>query len=995
MATSKGVLGSVVAFEGHAETISTQLRLLPTSPQVLILPSIQSYVFNDDHEECFDARVYTKKTHDALVARNQAAQTFLQGSTPNSKRLVFLNGGALSAQALCIKAIMQHETHGDYNQAEAIFNHLIKDGVAGIENPARDWRRRNTFEYFGDHQFNEQLEDPITRAMRAADALDRQTASLQPNNDMDLTAGFRPRSNSLPLYGYADNFGDTAPFFVFGAQIQSEDTESLCDEGVEEAYSKRSSQRASQSSTFAITHYERPPVEGFPGFTNLLPHSPNISYPRSPSCIGEAYAALVAQTPLGPEVFTPRSDVFGIRSTDNVVYGEASLLDLRLSGRRATLTRVKSLDRIYAATPKYRDLCIPSDTAKPENESGCDFKQETVPEARRHSCMVITGAKDSRPSRLSYIGGPRTTVVRSNRAIIKIAPVPIERKRKPARASYVDRGTDAEEVPEHDEFLKPVFPFLEDLVLIFKDEVPDIIFDLVVRGLRSGGCSITSQSPAASEADEARTPTPSTPQSQTVEEPDYADDGFHEPDVEVIPHSGYTDDYDPFTYVEPTWSQTKPEAAKSLKKMPTLKVENPPTPIHVPPPHPVSEADGKIHEFNITSQQTPVVIQNSLRSVLKDHFPPETQGYRQFQFPLLPELEGLWRPIFRQSEPDNTHENNRRMDQIFAIGAQRGVKKDYSSAIIGQLEKLGTKASGLSRSGRLDFRYLLANAMQAFTAQPLTNQTHDNPFANPYLLATLIVPHLETYLALHSDVRFLLLEYPQEHLPTMMALQKLVGVDLMKVAQIVDSSSKDLPFTNLRGTGSINTPDQGFAGRYRTASPPSGQNYDVTVSKANFLLTSTASESEISTFISTVLKVLYEISPFYIPESPKRMTPKKDKTRPAPLPGTFSPFPRVTPGPQSPPWSPGLIPRMGSPPVSSRAGSVAETVKTSKSTRSRVGRSKSRRNPSTVDCESILSFDLSDSDWDQEDRRIMPTLVKKPEIRKGNSRKALKFLGLA
>lgn len=286
--------------------------------------------------------------------------------------------------------------------------------------------------------------------------------------------------------------------------------------------------------------------------------------------------------------------------------------------------------------------------------------------------------------------------------------------------------------------------------------------------------------------------------------------------------------------------------------------------------------------------------------------------------------------------------------------------------------------------------------MQAFTAQPLTSQTHDNPFANPYLLATLIIPHLETYLALHSDVRFLLLEYPPEHLPTMLALQKLVGVDLMKVAQIVDSNSKDLPFTNLRGTGSINSPDQGCTGRYGASLSPIGPAYDVTVSKANFLLTSTATEVEIATFISTVLKILSEICPFYIPEEPpKRVTPKKEKNRPTPLQGTFSPFPRVPSGGFSPALSPGLIPRLGSPPIPSRTASIVETVRTSKSTRSRYGTSKSRRKPSTVDCESILTIDLDDSDWDQEDRRVMPTLIKRPEIRKGNSRKALKFLGLA
>ncbi|KAM5345782.1 hypothetical protein ACJ41O_011643 [Fusarium nematophilum] len=984
MASDKQLLGSIVAFEGHCETISTQLRLLPTSPQILILPNIQSYVSNEGMEDRFDARLHVKRIHEAVAARHEAAQAFLQGSTANSKRLVFMNGGTPGAQAICIKAIMEHETDGDYNRAGAIFNHLVKEGVAGLDNPARDWRRRNTFEYYGEQDYDEELEDPITRAMRAADALDRQTASLQPNNDLDLTIAGRPRSNSLPLYGYADNFGDAAPFFVFGAQDQAE-IESVIDEVVEEVYSPR-------TSMFAVTHYDKPADTVYPGFTNLQPPSPKIPFPRSPSCIGESYGSMAVPSPLGPEVFTPRSDVFSIRSTDNVVYGEASLLDMRLSGRRATLTRVKSLDRIYPATPKYRDLCVPLDSAELARESERDLEHQAPSEARRHSCMVITSAKDSRPSRLSYIEGPRTIVVRSNRPTVKVAPVPLEKKRRPARASYVDRGTDAEEVPEPVEPFKPVLPFFEDLVVHFKEEVPDALLDAVVGGFKAGKYPVVSHS-SVFEADEANASDPGTPQSQSIKDPDCVDDGYEEP--AVVARSSYTDDYDPFAYVQPTWPQTKP-----LQQVPKVQIERPPTPAQTPPPL-ISDADERIHEFNISSQQTAVAIQNSLRSILKDHFPPETQGYRQFQFPLLPELEGLWRPIFRDTDSDSSRETNRRVDQILAIGAQRGVKRGYSSAITGQLEKLGTKASGMSRSGKLDFRYLLANAMQAYTAQPLTSQTHDNPFTNSYLLATLIIPHLETYLALHTEVRYLLLEYPPEHLPTMLALQKLVGVDMMKVAQIVDANSKDiLPFTHLRGTTPINGPEQGPVGRFGTSlSPTAGPCYDVTVSKANFLLTSTASDSEVATFISTILKILSEISSFYVPEEPpKKPSPKK--TKPPSLTGTFSPFPRVSSGPQSPMSPSALAARFGaglpgSSAISSRAPSIAETVKTAKSSKSKLSRAKSRRKPSISDAQSILTMYVDDSDWDQEDRRIMPILVKKPDTRKGNSRKALKFLGLA
>jgi len=289
--------------------------------------------------------------------------------------------------------------------------------------------------------------------------------------------------------------------------------------------------------------------------------------------------------------------------------------------------------------------------------------------------------------------------------------------------------------------------------------------------------------------------------------------------------------------------------------------------------------------------------------------------------------------------------------------------------------------------------------MQAYTTQPLASQAKDNPFANSFLLATLIIPHLETYLALHAEVRYLLLEYPPEHLATVLALQKLVGVELMKVAQIVDASSKSIPFTHLRGN-SITGPEQGPVGRFGKTFPQnSGSGYDVTVSKANFLITSTATDAEIATFIATISRILSKTSDFYVPhEPPKKPSPKKSK--PPSITGTFSPFPRVPSATHSPPMSPALGASLGaalsgSSAVPSRAPSIAETVKTVKSSRSKQSRSYSKRKPSAIDARSILTMYVDDSDWDQEDRRIMPLLEDKAERRKGNSHKALKFLGLS
>lgn len=290
--------------------------------------------------------------------------------------------------------------------------------------------------------------------------------------------------------------------------------------------------------------------------------------------------------------------------------------------------------------------------------------------------------------------------------------------------------------------------------------------------------------------------------------------------------------------------------------------------------------------------------------------------------------------------------------------------------------------------------------MQAFTAQPLTNQTSDNPFNNPYLLATLIVPHLETYLALHSEVRFLVLEYPPEHLSTILALQRLVGVDLMKVAQIVDSESSDMGrFTHIRGA-SINNKEKSQNPLGKPVGSSAGSAADFTMSKANFLLTSSASDAEIATFIATVRKILMDISQFYTPEEPPQTPsePKSNlKSKLLSQSGNFSPFPKagatLSPNSSSPTGIVGVH-GLASPAPSTKAASIAETVRTFKTTRT--GRSRRKALP-TADTESAMAFDpAEDSDYDMEERRLMPIFYQQPpKLQKPNSRKALKFLGLA
>ncbi|KAF9870530.1 gastric mucin-like protein [Colletotrichum karsti] len=972
--------GGLVAFEGPTDLVSTQLRLLPTSSQIAILPSVKEFLEPEDPDQPFESRRFVKRVHDAVVKRREAAMVFLKESSPKRKRLVFMNGGTPSAQTVCIRAISRNETNGDISKAEAIFNEIVKGGVAGLD--AHPAASRGSFL----DTTEDIAEDPITRAMRAADALDRETESLQPCSDIDLTVG-RPRSMSLPMYSYADRFGDTAPFYVFGEQPHEEST-SEEDLPTETLQTRRSAPR------LAITNFDE--LEKFAAldfnFDNnnnnhksVVP-APAAAPPRSPSCIGEAYEPADAFPPsTNPpgllDVTSPRSDVFSIRSTEPIIIEQASIVRMKSTSSAKSLPRSHSADRLrlHRSNSRYRDtlMRLKSKDSTLAKKKGSD--------RRRSSVIELIEDAERRENNSKLLGAPRTVYVRPARLNKTLPPPPPSPKEADesltGKSSYVDRGTDAEEVVMTCSSFQPVLPFSEDLVIHFKDDSPDPILDYMIRAFKEGlyPVALPSSSTSVTDGDASA---PQTPTWQTEE-------------CQVTQFTPartvQLDEYDPFSYQGPGYASKQLHSVSTTVTVSTL-----PTPAHTPPPT-VSEIEDKFHDFNTVHCQTAVAMQNSLRSVLNIYFPPKARGFSQFNFPLLPEMDGLWKPIFRDAEPGGSpRKNNHRIDQILAIGSQKGVKKTFVSSITCQLEKLGTKSSGISRTGKLDFRYLIANAMQSFTAQPLANQTHDNPFTNSYLLATLIIPHLETYFATHSEVRFLLLDYPPDHLATILALQKLVGVDLMKVAQVIDADAKEpLPFTHVRGgsvgrishQGDLASSSGSLQSKESTTAVSSSSRDGKTVPKANFLLTSKATEVEIATFMSTIWKTLIHVSKFYLPEDDSHRS------------DNFSPFSHSNYHPVSPPMSPPssstrktVGKKPGSILTSGRPSSIADTVKT------RRGKPRRTEKKALGDGASVFTVDVDyESDVDLEERRLMPMFLKKtPQARnKGNSRKALKFLGLA
>ncbi|KAI0131288.1 hypothetical protein F4814DRAFT_457160 [Daldinia grandis] len=1114
--------GSLIAFEGPQDAISTQLRLLPSSPNILIIPPLQQFMKEENPETPFHAQSHILAVHNACSDRAEVARSFLQYSTPRDKRLVFMNGGTASAQMECVADISKHLTDGDFVKAERIFNRLVRNGASGLQSryttnvdsetpqiiPARPQPA---------NQDGGIANDPASEAMRAADELDFQTASLQPNNEIDLTNTTRSRSTSVPTYRVIDDFQNATPFYVFGARKwQGRNTRNS---------SPLQTPRRSHTTPDSRKTTQRvlQPTGSRTNERNNQPRSPGSPKEENPKS---------KLSPASLDLSSPRS--FKLESMpDTPSICEAFAVQVRPSATTASHKKIKSVDRIYSSAIRNQDILL------------CSFPEP--PRSRPQSLDVSLGIRQDKLTLRSKFTTeiPKPTFSTPNRSIVRRNPPSPLRLQKvslrPATyvdrgtnpgSSYVDRGTTTGPEPaggisksdtrdsifldigtpakaDPHKTYEPVFPMVENLVIFFKSEKNDPRLEATIQSFREGKYPI-SKAPPEPEAE--RTSHKSSPQSQPDPEPKTPDNKRRSrvQHGDVAPaYRIDSDDYDPFAYGKyPQPSRAWPFKPDSNNHRPST----PPTPAQTPPLD-AGKREKRFHDFATTDCRTAVCMQNSLRSILNVYFPPQDAGYHQFNFPLLPELSSLWKPVFREADAGSlAQQRKRKVDLILGIGAQKGVDREFLGAISGSLEKLGTKPNGVSRSGRLDLRFLIASAMQAFTAQPLANQTQDNPFSNPLLLATLIIPHLETYMAAHSATRFLLLEYPPEHLATVLALQRLVGVDLLKVAGILQAeSTAPQPYPGFKvpprtaahqrtdpGPGILRITTRSGATLLAPTTRSSRQRETPSFAKANFLLTSSANESEIATLISTIWKILIDISPFYIPEgmvSKAEMHVERDAkresscshshgqpaslanasaimgfrrqcagdddspaeynsgivytdTNPPPLPPKNRPSPKPSsPSPSlSSPSSPAPIPPASTPqaplpqpllpppppppppppsstkppqpkPAKSPKGSIAST-RTTRTTRSQrnklrnmLGREPdSNNNNNNNNNSGGGGIDGDDKDevwewdfcWDEEDARLaaearkyMPLYGRRAGPRKGNSRKALKWLGLA
>lgn len=684
--TENQYCGSLVAFEGPADVVSTQLRMLPISPQVLILPGVRHYMAEDSNAR-FDARSYIKDVLKAVQTRRKVALQFLSQSSTESKRLVFLNGGTAGAVSQCILAIAESQAFGDVLRAEATFRGIASEGAKGLGQEKR-YSNQETLGMLGGGQgrhepsWEDEGEDPITRAMRAADALYEETESLQP---IDCYIRTRPRSLSLPMLGYTNDLGEASPFFVFGSPPNEETGSNLdMDEDELTSYSRAAEEDAGRS------HVSRPPMLG-------------ISIPDRPlsSVVGEAIRARHAEARPATRLISPTTDhcLSPPITPEGVVYGEARLVQMQATKSQKPLRKIQSLDEMELNEARSRRVSVQT-THSPEETSSIESQ-----EAKSRHLSILEDPYSS--NNLLHL--PQARFVKAHTTTIKRSPV-FEAVPDLTRDTYIHQGTESLDVAEDDEpqeAFQPVLPLHEDLVIHFTSETPENVLDSVIQSFKDGSYPVA-PAPADSFETAETDSCPSTP--RTADLFDLEDSQIGLSPVMEVPSGDEAEEYDPFA-VHGAGMQTSTLSLQTQSLPLVIEVCPPPTPAQTPLP-PGADSDSRFHDFSTAGRANAVATQNALRLVLEAYFPPQHEGgYHKFNSTLLDRLDSLWRPIFGDSETHDGKSTGKTADLILAIGCQKGVKREFSSALTGQIEKLGTKSNGMSRSGRLDIRYVISHMM--------------------------------------------------------------------------------------------------------------------------------------------------------------------------------------------------------------------------------------------------------------------------------------------
>ncbi len=399
-----------------------------------------------------------------------------------------------------------------------------------------------------------------------------------------------------------------------------------------------------------------------------------------------------------------------------VVIGEACLVDFRpLNSKFSTRRGMKPVDCLYANTIRSQDISI------------CNVPCPNVAQhtSTSHVGLVLHARKSRRIPRASLTPSrsdprsswaPRRTSRR--RSLYNNHPTHMRsdyvHQGTNTEKTYTDRGSNTGDTEASAEFgdgytstrdrsFQPILPIVEDVVIHFKGEQPDLVLEHIIQGLKEASPPLSTpvlvqeaKNLVGSDRPRSLASRQSTPCQDPRQHVDIEEPGGGSP---LLLH---TDEYDPFaSHGEyPQACHVWPD--KQNTQVPTLPISAipPPTPVHTPPSrHTASRQSRQFHVLRIDNRRTVIEIQDSLRSVFRTCFPSE-------EFSFISELGEDWQPVFRSREPSASGGREPGVDLILAIGAQEGVDRGFFATLRGSLERLGTKPNGVTRSGRLDLRYV-------------------------------------------------------------------------------------------------------------------------------------------------------------------------------------------------------------------------------------------------------------------------------------------------
>jgi hypothetical protein len=941
--------GSLVAIEGDANIVSTQLRLLPPSSKILVLPALKDSIkiSTEEQNAAFNARSFVRDVHKSFSCRIETARSFLDASTSTQPRLVFMNGGSVSARTTCITTICENVTNGDIREAEELFREIVKHGVSGlmkIDDVVEEISPTET-ETESEATLEEvtRYEDPIVAAMNAAESLDHATASLQPYENEEFEDDMSDHSEYS-----ADDQTFSTPVTI--SQIKSQSDFAI--------------PSIEKSGTAALTNGVNSNLESMrPGTSSTGEDDKSvfrtggdairtsiITAPSRSASMMERRSQYILLAPKSPDATdSDCSDYYETESiqgsVDHVDKNSTTVMRERLSFIPLTPNKTEYLEaqivdvavhdvkRNVAKRTKSLDRGSFRRSFHPQSRVDIYSPQPFLPAhglgiKRTGDLVFASGSSERFADMSSFENIPRTTFRKAAQTTIKrLTALNLAASNTHL---YVDRGTDledspsetvAEEEPEEEEPFMPVFPVVEDLIIHFTNKTPNDIFDSVIRSYKNGSYPVLPTTPSEAAVTDSRPSTAvddfdhsSRPFSNITAETD--DDGYH--------RRQELDPYNPDSY-QPNGQCLWPAPRYPKDFAHTASIAGPLTPATTPPPT-LSVVAEKFHEFSPMNSMSAVGIHNSLRAALNVYFAPETTNYRQYEY--AAENDRFWKQMFRSDDTQKGEEST--VDQILALGSEDGVSKDLFQEICGQVEKLGTKKRGITRTGKVDIRYahvfhfleykMILTAGRYFISNVIQTEREtilsESPFSNPDLLATLIVPQLETYLSYNTSTKFLVLTFSAIHLPVVLALRKLLGSDLFKIGGIIDALASDPPSSVSIRTSSQSIPaalnilsNEGAAAiNSRTRISASAASFARTraelqrqgsissvvasrtpalspsFSKANHLLPSTATDAEIASFLCNIWKTLIDKSAFYVtePDSPAIIA----VTSPPPIPPT-------------------------------------------------------------------------------------------------------------